>query len=442
MLTPPFSDVSRSPRFHVAIIGGGITGVTLALGLQARGVSYTLYERAPCFKEIGAGVGFSPNAEAALKAVDPEIHAAYKRVAMPNGEDWFQWVDGYSSDEVGYKLYLGEQGFQGCRRSDFIDELAELMPMKNVRFGRVVERVEELADGMMRIHFGDGTVGEADVVIGCDGIRSRVRQLILGEDNPASHPSYTKQFCFRGLVPMDKARKTLSEYRASTRFMYNGPGAHAITYPVSPELLNVLLVISDSNPWSTTDGRHTARGRKKEALEAFKNWHSSVRAIIDLMPDDMDKWAIFDMLEHPAPFYSKGAVCIAGDAAHATGPHLGAGAGFGIEDALVLSELMEAVDRAARMKGGKPRAQICRDALSVYNDVRYERTQWLVGRTREACDLFQWRDKDVGKDFEKFGKEITWRFHQIWEYDLDKMVEDAIQGLNSKVKSNGLLTPD
>lgn len=59
---------------HVAIVGGGITGVILALGLQHRGVSYTLYERAAAFNEIGAGIGFSPNAERALRLVDPRVY--------------------------------------------------------------------------------------------------------------------------------------------------------------------------------------------------------------------------------------------------------------------------------------------------------------------------------------------------------------------------------
>lgn len=124
-MTPTPPAAAEPARLHVAIVGGGITGATLALGLQARGVGYTIYERASALKEIGAGVGFSPNAERALVGVDPEVHAAYKRVAMPNAEDYFQWVDGCDSDEIVYRLYLGEQAFQGCRRSDFLDEMVK-----------------------------------------------------------------------------------------------------------------------------------------------------------------------------------------------------------------------------------------------------------------------------------------------------------------------------
>jgi salicylate hydroxylase len=250
-------------------------------------------------------------------------------------------------------------------------------------------------------------------------------------------------------VPATEARQTLSAHRVSTRFMYNGPDAHAITYPVADgALLNVLLVLSDPAPW--TEPRHTARGSKAEALAAFGAWHPTARAIVDLLPDEMEKWAIFDMHDHPAPAYhgAGGRVCIAGDAAHAVGPHLGAGAGFGMEDALVLVELMDVIDRAAAadaattpvVDGGNggtkneekaaKKAELCRKAMAAYNDVRYERTQWLAGRTREAVDLFQQNYDGVGDNFEKFGDEITWRFHQIWEYDVDQMVRTALETLN------------
>ncbi|ETS82207.1 hypothetical protein PFICI_07209 [Pestalotiopsis fici W106-1] len=427
MLAPPYStNASGSPSspLHVAVIGGGITGVTLALGLEARGISYTLYERTAAFKEIGAGVGFSPNAEVALAALGRHLHAAYKRVAMANGEDYFQWVDGSATDEVIYRLYLGEQGFQGCRRSDFLDELVKMIPEEKVQLGKAAEAIEEVEDGGVRIRFRDGTQDMADIVIGCDGIHSSIRQLVLGKDSPATQPTYSHKFCFRALVPTKEALKTLSNDRTSTRFMYNGPNAHAITYPVTQDLLNVLLVISDPKPWKTEDGRHIARGgRKQEAVDAFADWHPAVKAVVDLMPEEMDKWAIFDMMEHPAPFYGKGRVCIAGDAAHAAGPHLGAGAGFGMEDALVLAELLQAVNEASDQRF---RADMCRDMLKVYNDVRYARTQWLVKQSRVACDFFQWTDPYVGSSTERFSREITRIFHQIWEFDIEGSAKDAV----------------
>ena len=148
----------------VAIIGGGITGINLALGLQARNVRYTIFERADGFREIGAGLGFSPNAERAMKALDPELLAAYKRVANPNGEDYFQWVDGCSEEnELLYKLFVGKDGFQGCRRSDYLEEVSKLVPEGRVKFGKEIELLSKEASGKIRLVFRDGTTSEADV---------------------------------------------------------------------------------------------------------------------------------------------------------------------------------------------------------------------------------------------------------------------------------------
>ncbi|KAK8020370.1 salicylate hydroxylase [Apiospora arundinis] len=453
MLSPP--DSTRSSRLHVAVIGGGITGVTLALGLLKRGIDFTIYERASGIKEIGAGVGFSPNAEEALKALDPRVHQAYKNVATPNGEDYFQWIDGYGSDEVIYKLYVGEQGFQGCRRSAFIEELAKLLPAENIKFSKEIESIVDDGEGRVELKFKDGTSEMTDVAIGCDGIRSRVRDILVGKEYAAS---YTQKFCFRGLVPMEKAYEHISKYRASTRFMYNGPDAHSITYPVG-EFLNVLLVVSDPEPWQAPEGKHTAFGPKDAAIKAFEGWQPSARGIVDLLPNDLDKWAVFDMLEHPAPYYARGSVAIAGDAAHATGPHLGAGAGFGMEDALALAGLLEAVDQhrsptfaitkalfpEVGTKGDNDKSysssssktatksELVHKALAAYQDIRYERTQWLIKATREASEMFQWQYEPVGNDPVKFGEEITRRFYQIWNYDVHGMVKGAIEDFHRRV---------
>ncbi|KAL2128314.1 hypothetical protein VTI74DRAFT_9355 [Chaetomium olivicolor] len=427
---------TQDQEFHVAIIGAGITGVNLALGLQARNVSYTIYERAPGFREIGAGIGFSPNAERAMGSLNPDVLDAFKRVANPNGEDYFQWVDGYHSGELIFKLHVGKDGFQGGRRSDILEEWAKQIPEHTVRFGKEIDTISEPhVSGKLQLHFKDGTTALADAVIGCDGIRSRVRKLILTSQDrsvlPSAHPGYTRKFCFRALAPMSLAIASLGTYKSTTRFMYNGPGAHVITYPVANNaLLNILAVISDPDAVWPSPEKHTAPGSKSEAVAAFKDWHPTVRKIIDLLPEEMDKWAIFDMAEHPAPRYHRGRVCVAGDAAHATGPHLGAGGGMGIEDALVLAALLAEVrdrveDQGEAMPGWE-KGRLVELALGVYNDVRYERTQDVVRSTRAACDLFHWRHPEVGRDPERFGREIAARFHRIWQYDVDGMVMEAL----------------
>jgi salicylate hydroxylase len=293
-------------------------------------------------------------------------------------------------------------------------------------------------------------------VIGCDGIRSKVRDLLFG---PSTASTYSQKYSFRALIPMAQARSALPEHMISTRYMYNGPGAHVITYPVAQNtLLNVLVVVSDPEPWTVAPeggnrNPHVGNATAEEAAAAFEGWHPDIKAILGLLPaGEMDKWAIFDMLENPVPRYhgggsgvgggggggsgSRSVTCLAGDAAHACGPHLGAGAGFGIEDALLLAELVQAVrdgtggggagqgDEETTTVGARMAA-----ALEVYSDMRHGRTQWLVKHTRDAVDLFQWKDRDLSRSADGFGREITWRFHEIWHYDVDKMVEEARQKL-------------
>ncbi|KAI0401626.1 hypothetical protein F4802DRAFT_609206 [Xylaria palmicola] len=426
---------------HVAIVGGGITGVILALGLERRGVSYALYERAAAFTEIGAGIGFSPNAERALGVVDPRVYAVYKRVASSTGddEDYFQWVDGRgTANAVIARLLIGVDAFQGGRRAEFLEAWSALIPAGKVRFGKEIASVRQGGeDGRVTLGFRDGSVDEADIVIGCDGIRSRVRQLVLGEANPAAYPRYTNKFCFRALLPMDAARKVLGEERTLNRFMYNGPGAHAITYPVANgALLNALFVVTDKAPWPLE--KHTAPGTKQEVIDAYAEWHPVVRGLVDLLPEELDKWAIFDMYDYPAPYYNVGAVALAGDAAHASGPHLGSGAGFGIEDALVLATVLKAANNeVAARRFGKDKPQICRDALAAYNTVRFDRDQWLPGATREAVELFQWGDKEVGRDHEKFLQRVHHLYHTIWDNDIDEMVKAAeLEFSNTLIKQS------
>lgn len=440
------TNASSPTPFHVAIIGGGITGINLALGLEHRGVLYTIYERSPGFREIGAGIGFSPNAEEAMKLLNPEVYHAYKRTANPNGEDKFQWINGLN-DELLYSLPVGKDGFLGCRRSEILEEWGKLVPPEKIKFNKTVETVlepgdegynpDEDAKWKILLKFTDGTVDTADIVIGCDGIRSKLRNHVQSHLDPSSSSGpgravpkagYTHKFCYRALVPMSRAVEAVGQYRCSTRFMYNGPGAHIITYPIgNNSVLNMLAVISDPNEWPD-EKRHVLPGNKEDIRQAFKGWHPTAEKLAELFPEQNEggdgpivKWGIFDTYDFPLPQYYAGRVAVAGDAAHATGPHLGAGGGLGIEDALVLAELL---GKVPELQGSNLQAReadtemILERVLYVYNDFRYARTQKVVAWTRDAVDLFQWKDERVAKDGKKFGKLVKKKFHHVW-FDLD-----------------------
>lgn len=264
-------------------------------------------------------------------------------------------------------------------------------------------------------------------VIACDGIKSRVRQIILGEDNPASYPSFSHKVAYRGLIPMDKAEPVLGRYKARNQHMHTGPGKHLLHFPVAKQtVLNVVAFVNHPEPWKDVPGAKpmTAPATRDEVVKTFASWSPTIRSITEMLPDVFDKWAIFDTYDNPAPTYIAGRVCLAGDAAHASAPHHGAGAGIGVEDALALCTLMENILKTS-WTSTEARAKAVEDAFVIYNDVRRERSQWLVNSSRDVCDIYEWIHPDTGTDWEKCEAEITRRSHKLWYFDIDAMLSEV-----------------
>lgn len=217
---------------QIAIIGGGIAGVMLAIGLTQRGVCCTIYEQAPQFGEIGAGVSISRNAVRAMEMIDRSVLGAFNMVVTRNKWDskksvWFDFMDG-TSQEPATKLKpvfstvdLGV-GQNAVHRARFLDELVKLLPRDVAQFNKKLEHIldDRIGSGKMLMKFKDGSVAEADAIIGCDGIKSRTRTILVGEDHPASRPVYTHKYAYRGLIPMQKAIQVLGEERAVNSHMW------------------------------------------------------------------------------------------------------------------------------------------------------------------------------------------------------------------------------
>lgn len=255
--------------------------------------------------------------------------------------------------------------------------------------------------------------------------------MLLGEDTPAAHASFTHQVAFRGLVRMERAAAALGPAKARNQCVYTGPGAHMITFPVAQHsLMNIVAFAPAPGPWSHE--RLVAPAAAEEVRAVFAGWRPAVRAIAGLLVDEeehegggVDKWAIFDTFEHPAPTYAVGGACIAGDAAHATSPHHGAGAGMGIEDALALATVLELAARELHVaEKGRKRAAVAA-ALAAYDAVRRERTQWLVASSREMAKIYEWASPAYAADPAQGLRDIEWRAHKIWHFDIDGMMADT-----------------
>ncbi|OJJ46567.1 hypothetical protein ASPZODRAFT_142375 [Penicilliopsis zonata CBS 506.65] len=424
---------------HIAIIGGGIAGVTLAIALHHRNLSVTLYEQAGEFSEVGAGVSFSPNAVQAMRLCHEGIHGAFERVCTRNlwpskQNVWFDYLDGLSTEGKRQPIRFtisNSLGQNGVHRAHFLDELVKLLPDHVAQFNKRLDTIEKKEadgeDGRLRLSFTDGSFATADLVIGCDGIKSRVRQILLGDAHPAAKPGYTHKYAYRGLVPMEKAVEAIGEELASNACMHIGPKNHMLTFPVNQgKTLNIVAFHSSQDEWKEYP-RLTRMGTRDEALADFHAFGENVTRLLKLTDEQLSVWAIFDLADHPVPFFSKDRICIAGDAAHATSPHHGAGAGFCLEDSAVLAALL--ADGSVRSH-----AHI-KVALAVYDDLRRERAHWLVQSSRFMGNGYQCMADGVGSDLGKLEAEINRRNAIIADFDVEALCRDATAELASRLSS-------
>jgi salicylate hydroxylase len=214
--------------FNIAIIGGGIAGLTLAIALHERNVPVQIYERAKHFHEIGAGLSFSGNAIDAMNVCHGGVQGAFAQVATHNGWPsksyvWFDYYDGMARGMDQRKSLFSvttNVGQNGLHRADYLNELVKLFPTERAYFGKHLEDITEAGDGKLVMRFGDGSTAEADAVIGCDGVHSRVRKILVGLDHPAAEPTYTHKYAYRGLVPMEEAIKAIGEEKARNSSFY------------------------------------------------------------------------------------------------------------------------------------------------------------------------------------------------------------------------------
>lgn len=246
--------MSSSRPFNLAIVGGGISGLTLAIPLLAQNIPLTIYEAAPHFGEIGAGVSFGPNAARAMKLLDPKISNAFDKCKTDNMLDsktstFFDCRvgDARKADKEGFVRpgkKVGEvlfdvkfkkgAGSGGVYRAHFLDELVKDLPEGVAKFGKKLVDLTDADDGSgdKVLHFEDGSTAQHNAVIGCDGIKSVTRQIVLGKDDPAAYPVYSGKYAYRGLIPMDKAAELLGQENAQNAQMYFGYHGHLLTFPI------------------------------------------------------------------------------------------------------------------------------------------------------------------------------------------------------------------
>lgn len=262
-------------QFTVAIIGGGIGGLTLAAGLLKRNIPVTIYEAAPLFQEVGLGLSIGPAAHRALPLIEPALRRIYDSLITTHAdspgferfrETWCEVVT--PDDQVLMELKARPSGQTTVRRADFLDALVALIPPERAVFGkRLVRLVEGTGEKEeVRLEFEDGTTAHADVVVGCDGIRSTVKRFILSEEEHArANPRYSGMYGYRAVLDMPDMIAAVGEHRARVTTLYLGKGVYGVSYPIArAQQANVGLYVLregwEGEEWVRPAGKGDMRG--------------------------------------------------------------------------------------------------------------------------------------------------------------------------------------
>lgn len=316
--------------FTIAIIGAGIGGLTLGAELQRQGIEAHIYEQASELREVGAAVALSANSTRFLRerlAIGDELAAVSADV------DGLVQRDGPSGEVIARissrKDYLARAGapYYGVYRPDLQALLARAAGEGTIHLNKRCVRVENGADRAVA-HFADGDVVEADLLIGADGVRSLLRNEVVGYDDRM----FSGAHAWRGMVEPDRL-PSLPDPGAIQFWM--GPGGHLLHYPIGTGAQNFFLVQRHDGPWEQ-DG-WVVPAEPGEHLEHFRGWDDAVVEMISAAPA-AERWALFN--RPPLYTFSRGRITLIGDAAHAMVPHHGQGANQSIEDAVVLGECL------------------------------------------------------------------------------------------------------
>jgi 6-hydroxynicotinate 3-monooxygenase len=314
----------------IAIIGAGIGGLAVAALLHRAGFPVALYEQAGSFQRIGAGIQQSPNAVKVLRALG--IEQSIRAVAY--APDAINHRDAYSGALM-YERKIGafiERKYAAphllLHRGDLHAALATCVPDSCLHLGRRLESLSE-TDGRMQLGFADGSIAQADLVIGADGVHSRVRDLVFGKTTAR----FTGRVAWRTVFPAH----LLPDPAVAETTKWWGRDRHIVIYFTKPDRSELYFVTSTPEPDFAVES-WSAKGDMAQLREAYADFHPDVRAVLAACPE-AHKWAILE--RDPLPSWSTDRVTLLGDACHPMTPYMAQGAATALEDAMILARCLE-----------------------------------------------------------------------------------------------------
>ncbi len=384
-----------SDQPKVIVVGGGIGGLAAALALARQGVAVELLEQAATIGEIGAGIQLGANAYAALDALGVGEAARSRSVFT----DRLLLMDAVDTREVA-RVEVGEafrarfgNPYGVIHRADIhlsILEAVEQNPLIQFRTSTHV-KAYRLDGRQVEVEDMQGKRYRADAVIGADGVKSAIRQQLIGDP-----VRVTGHVVYRAVV---EVADMPDELQINAPVVWAGPHCHLVHYPLrGGQQFNLVVTFHsrEQEEWGVREGS------KAEVLSYFQGVHPTPHQMLD-RPTSWKRWATAD--REPVDHWSEGNVTVLGDAAHPMTQYMAQGACMALEDAVTLGE-------AVRRHPGD-----FAQAFRLYESVRIPRTARVVWSTRE-----------MGRIYHAAGVERLVR-NQLWAGRSQEQFYDALQWL-------------
>ncbi|MBD1998713.1 FAD-dependent monooxygenase [Leptolyngbya sp. FACHB-541] len=340
---------------NIAIIGGGIGGLTTANALFKKGFKVQVYEQAQALRPIGAGLSLTPNGLNSLNAIQPAIVESLMSAGSPMQTLTLKRSTGevIASEPMTTMQQYG-QPMLNIQWSKLQAILASTLPPEIIHLQHRCVGFEQ-QDNKVEVHFANGKTVQADLLIGADGINSVVRQEIIGDGTP----TYAGRMSWRAVIQYP--HEQLSPNVAILVTASDGKNIVLIDIGEGYTFWSAGVLLADDSVCQR------ASDAKVRVLEFFAGWTEPVEAIIEATPEeDIVERPIWD--RPPLPRWSKGRVTLLGDAAHPVVPSLGQGANMAFEDAYELAEYLST-------------APDIETALNAYENSRVPRTEVIYNRS-------------------------------------------------------------
>ena len=330
------------------IIGGGIAGLTTAIALRQRGFDCQVYEATAAIKPVGAGIMMASNAmhvfdklnlaEKVIQVSCPieKANITNEKLALIQATD-FRYVE----EKFGYGVYA-------MHRARLQQVLLEELPSDAVSTGKRFVKLNQ-QDNKVIAHFEDGSTAEGDVLLGADGLHSRVRPFVCN-----TTLRYGGQTTWRGVASL----KLSNQFKSAAYEAWGGKARFGFVEIAQDEVYWYAALTAAAGE------KEDVAGMRQRLLSSFSSFADPIPQIIaESEENNIIRTDIFDIKPFQKWFEKR--VCLIGDAAHPTTPNMGQGGAQAVEDALSLADALAY-------------AQEVEDAFRLFRDKRIKKASMVT----------------------------------------------------------------